>query len=222
MIGMIQDILIKIKVGIDKCKNIVNIARYRRRVHRRAHAMIINNDDLARHILEHNWLGRMLQRIRMECSRHVFPGSLVGSDSQVTTVVLTDTRLTYKDGASSHPTCLLVKCVYHTTPLVSEEHLEDSQVYISNGMRENRRDFVGEMGHVRVNMLAEWWGSVSMASSATASSLATASEDASKTSRGTRSLPKSELRGVQIFVARTSFATLESEIRSGFCSSSRA
>ena len=87
----------------------------------------------------------------MECSRHVFPGSLVGSDSQVTTVVLTDTRLTYKDGASSHPTCLLVKCVYHTTPLVSEEYqlrhgkilqLEDSQVYISNGMRENRRDFV--------------------------------------------------------------------------------
>jgi hypothetical protein len=60
MFGMIQEIVIRFiafNVGIDKCKNIVDVARYRWRVLWRAHAISINNEDLAGHILKYNWLG---------------------------------------------------------------------------------------------------------------------------------------------------------------------
>ena len=81
----------------------------------------------------------------MEYNRHVFPSWLVRSDSQMVLMALTDTRLTCEDGASSYalPVCPLVKDVYHSTPLVSEEHqqwrakivlqVEGSQVNMPNG-----------------------------------------------------------------------------------------
>ena len=84
----------------------------------------------------------------MEYNRHVFPSSLVGSVSQMVIMVLTDTRLTCKDSTSFDALRPLVKHVYHITPLLSEERqlwhanialqLEDSQVHILNGTRENR------------------------------------------------------------------------------------
>ena len=100
----------------------------------------------------------------MEYSRHVFPSLLVGSDSKLPIVVLTDARLTCKDGASSSALFALVKDVYHSAPLVPEEYqlwhakillqLEDSQVHIPICIRENRLRFVCKMGHVRVNVVA--------------------------------------------------------------------
>jgi hypothetical protein len=63
----------------------------------------------------------MMQRIRREYNRLVFPSSLVGSVGQTAIMVLTDTRLTCKDGASSDALFPVVKYVYHITPLVSEE-----------------------------------------------------------------------------------------------------
>ena len=58
----------------------------------------------------------------MEYNRHVFPSLLVGSDSQIPIVVLTDARLTRKDGASFYALFAVVKDVYHSAPLVPEEH----------------------------------------------------------------------------------------------------
>lgn len=94
----------------------------------------------------------MIQRIRIEYNRHVFPSLLVGSYNQIPIIVLTDTRLTCKYGAASNAICPLVKYVYHTIPLVSEEHqpwhenillqLEASHVQIPNGKWKNRLGFV--------------------------------------------------------------------------------
>ena len=91
--------------------------------------------------------------MRIEYNRHVFPSWLFRSDSQMAIMALTNTRLTCKDGASSYTlqVCPLVKDVYHSTPLVSEEHqqwhgkilqVEGSQVNIPNGVGENRLGFL--------------------------------------------------------------------------------
>ena len=72
-------------------------------------------------ILKDDWLGTMRQRIRMKYSCRVFPSSSVKSVSQIAMMVLTDTRLTCKDGASLDNLYPVVKDIYHIIPLISEE-----------------------------------------------------------------------------------------------------
>ena len=60
MFGFIQEVVvgfIAFNVGIDKCKNIVGVVRYRWCLLWRAHTITINDEGLAEHVLEHNWLG---------------------------------------------------------------------------------------------------------------------------------------------------------------------
>lgn len=95
---------------------------------------------------------------------HVFPSMLVGTDNQIPIIVLTDARLTCKYSTSSTAICPLVKDVYRTIPLVSEEHqlwhekillqLEVSHVQIPNGIGEYRLGFVRKIRHMRVNIAA--------------------------------------------------------------------
>ena len=57
MFGIIQEVRVgftAFNVGIDKCKNIVGVVRYRWYVLWRVHTITINDEGLAEHILEHN------------------------------------------------------------------------------------------------------------------------------------------------------------------------
>ena len=154
----------------------------------------------------------------------------------------------------------LFRCLSWYPPLVSEEHqpwhakhllrLEDSQVYILNGVGENRRGFIWKMSSVRINdhgssvivtavhtssslsttslsLSSTTWTSLS--SPTTSSSMTSVGED-SKTGLGTR--PWSNQQGTSQVpvllsrknadvVSRTSSDTYSSELRPRFSASKR-
>ena len=124
MVGIIPQIgdgFTGISVGIDKSENFVRYLPY---VVWRVYAGIINNEDLAVHILKHESLATNHTKDEDGIQQARFASPLVRNDSQMPIMVLIDAWLTCKDGASSYALQVfpLIKDVYHTTPLVPEEH----------------------------------------------------------------------------------------------------